>query len=251
MDPQSQFCHNTECPARGKRGLGNIGIHSRRERRYYCKVCSKPFAATADTPLSRLHKPVDTYFLVMVLLSHGCPPQACVAAFGLDERTVSAWMEKAGSHCEAVHKHVVAEGKVELKHVQADELWVKLVGRKVWMAMAVCATSRLWLGGVVSRHRDKQLVNALARLVRACASSPCVLICTDGLSRHRRGGNRLMPPVRHSLSIAGLPVIRTGVRRLVAFQNAAHAGGLVYEVSDPQAKDGWQDYRAVGEEMIG
>ncbi len=70
-------------------------------------------------------------------------------------------------------------------------------------------------------------------------------------SVHRRGGNRLMPPVRHSLSIAGLPVIRTGVRRLVAFQNAAHAGGLVYEVSDPQAKDSWQDYRAVGEEMIG
>ncbi len=53
-----------------------------------------------------------------------------------------------------------------------------------------------------------------------------------------------------SLSGAGLPVFRTGVRRLVAFQKAALAGVPVYEVPDPRAKDGWQDYLAVGEEMM-
>jgi len=41
------------------------------------------------------------------------------------------------------------------------------------------------------------------------------------------------------------------LQRLVAFQKAALAGVSVYEDSDPRAKDGWQDYRAVGEEMIG
>ena len=184
MDPQSQICHNTQCPARGKGGLDNIRVHSIKERRYKCDTCGKTFAATKGTALYRLHKPVEVYFLVMVLLSHGCPPQACVAAFGLDERTVSDWVAKAGSHCEAVHKHLVAGSKMELEHVQADELWVKLVGRKVWMAMAMCATSRLWLGGVVSQHRDKQLVNALAKLVRACAADPRLLVCTVGLSSY-------------------------------------------------------------------
>ena len=36
MDPQAQFCHNPDCPARGQAGLGNIRIHSRKERRYRC-----------------------------------------------------------------------------------------------------------------------------------------------------------------------------------------------------------------------
>ena len=29
MDPQAQFCHNPDCPARGQLGLGNIRVHSR------------------------------------------------------------------------------------------------------------------------------------------------------------------------------------------------------------------------------
>ena len=31
MDPQAQFCHNADCPARGQLGLGNIRVHSRTE----------------------------------------------------------------------------------------------------------------------------------------------------------------------------------------------------------------------------
>ena len=29
MDPQTQFCHNPDCPARGQLGLDNIRVHSR------------------------------------------------------------------------------------------------------------------------------------------------------------------------------------------------------------------------------
>ncbi len=52
-----------------------------------------------------------------------------------------------------------------------------------------------------------------------------------------------------SLAGAGLPVFEGGIRRLVAFQKAALAGVPVFQVADPRARDGWQDYRAVGEEM--
>ena len=30
MDPQTHFCHNPDCPARGQRGLDNIRVHSRK-----------------------------------------------------------------------------------------------------------------------------------------------------------------------------------------------------------------------------
>ena len=111
---------------------------------------SGPFAETIDTPFYRLHKPAELAVLVLTLLSHGCPTQAIVAAFGLDERTVARWLACAGQHCQRVHEHLVEQGQVDLQHVQADELWVKQVGTKVWMALALAVPTRLWLGGVIS-----------------------------------------------------------------------------------------------------
>ena len=37
----------------------------------------------------RLHESAELLVLVVTLLCHGCPVQAIVAAFGLDERTVA------------------------------------------------------------------------------------------------------------------------------------------------------------------
>src|SRR5437764_278746 len=38
MDPQSVFCPNSDYPARGQRGRGNVQIHSQQERRYRCSL---------------------------------------------------------------------------------------------------------------------------------------------------------------------------------------------------------------------
>ena len=86
MDPQSQFCHNPDCTARGQLGLGNIRVHSRKERRYRCTTCGQTFAATRDTPFYRLKKSLDLVTIVITLLCHGCPVQAIVAAFAKRER---------------------------------------------------------------------------------------------------------------------------------------------------------------------
>ena len=183
MDPQAHFCPNPDCPASGQRGRGNIRVHSRTERRYRCLRCRRTFAATTDTPFFRLKHAADLVTTVLTLLCHGCPLQAIVAAFGLDERTVAAWQARAGRHCQQIHEHLVERGQVEVGHVQADELWVKLVGRKVWQAMAMAAPSRLWLGGVISPHRDGALIRRLVERVRACARRLDILVCVDGLSR--------------------------------------------------------------------
>src|SRR3972149_5024406 len=159
-----QFCHNPDCTARGQVGQGNISVHYRPEQRYRCKTCGVTFAATKGTPFFRLHKAKDLFTLVITLLTHGCPLQAIVAAFGMDERTVSAWGERAGLHCQKVHEAVVQQGQVDLGHVQADELWVKMVGKKVWMAMAMAVPSRLGLGGGPRMHRDLALVRKLVQM---------------------------------------------------------------------------------------
>jgi transposase-like protein len=184
MNPQAQLCHNTQCPARGQRGQGNIRVHSRLEQRYRCTTCGQTFAATRDTLFYRLRTAADVVTIVLTLLSHGCPTPAIVAAFGVDERTVAAWLTRAGQYCQRVHQHMVQQGRVDLQHVQADELWVKPVGRRVWLGMALAIPSRLWLGGVISPQRARVLIATLVQMIRSGGCSLAILVCVDGLTSY-------------------------------------------------------------------
>jgi transposase-like protein len=238
MDPRTQCCPNETCRDKGRRGAGTSRVHRRREHRYRCSTCGATFAATRDTPYFRLRTPAERVTLVVTLLCHGCPLQAIVAAFGLDERTIATWWERAGQHCQRLHTHLVRTGEVELGHVQADELWVKLAGRRVWQAMALAVPSRLWLGGVISGHRDLPLIRSLLLPVRACAGTLAVLICVDGLASYvtavrqvfrepgrtgRRGRPRLLRPA--GLLLAQV-VKHTPRRHLVAVSRRVVVGTL-------------------------
>jgi transposase-like protein/IS1 family transposase len=181
MDASKQFCPNEACSARGKMGDGNIRIHSYQPQRYRCGRCKKTFSARRGTMMEGLRSSTELIVIVVTLLSYGCPIQAIVHAYGLDERTVAAWQKRAGKHCHQVHQAIVEQGKVQTHHVQADEIRVK--GRKIvaWMGLAIDGTSRIWMAGVVSIHRDRGLADHLLRQVRACCQ--CVralLVCTDG-----------------------------------------------------------------------
>jgi len=184
MDPHSVFCPNPACPDKGQQGRGNIGIHSQKKQRYRCTTCGKTFAATRGTAFYRLHHSVDLMVLVVTLLCHGCPTQAIVAAFGLDERTVAAWLHRAGGHAARVHTVVVEAGRVEVGQVQADEICVKVRKGRIWQAMALAVPSRLWLGGDLSPTRDGALVTATLRRVAACAASTTLLLCVDGFAAY-------------------------------------------------------------------
>ena len=133
MDPQTQFCPNWACPARGQTGQNNIVIHSRKSARYQCKLCGHTFTATHGTPFYRLRHNADLVSIVVTLIAHGCPLPALVAAYGLDERTVRTWQARSGEHCQQVHEHLVEQPR-DLVHVQADEIRVKLQGLILWLA---------------------------------------------------------------------------------------------------------------------
>lgn len=56
--------------------------------------------------------------------------------------------------------------------------------------------------------------------------------------------------VRSLLTEAQLPLFERGIRRFSAFQKAALKGIPVYDVKDPKAEQAWEDYEAVGKEIL-
>jgi transposase-like protein/IS1 family transposase len=185
MDPTTTCCPNLACPARGQTGRGNIGIHSRKEKRFICTECDRTFSATKGTVFYRLRTSAETVAIVVTLLAHGCPLQAIVAAFGFDERTVADWWARSGRQGQAVQEYLVEQPR-DLGQVQADELRVKKQGGIVWMALAMMVKTRLWLGGEVSEQRDMTLIRQLIERVRRCAAHRPLLVCTDGLCSYIR-----------------------------------------------------------------
>jgi len=128
-----------------------------------------------------LRKPTELIVVVITRLSYGCPLQAIVQAYDLDERTVASWRDRAGLHCQRLHQAVVEQASLDLVHVQADEIRVKGRRMTVWMGLAMMVSTRLWLAGVVSLTRDTRLADRLLAQVRRCAQAvQPLLVCTDG-----------------------------------------------------------------------
>ena len=148
--------------------------------------------------LDGLRKPTELIVIVVTLLAFGCPVQAIVQAYGLDERTVASWRDRAGKHCQQVHQAIIEQGHLDLIHVQADEIRVKARGMVAWMGLTMMVSTRLWLGGVVSRTRDTRLADRLLLQVRACSQAACaLLVCTDGWVAYVRRVGVFEIPVRH------------------------------------------------------
>ncbi len=119
--------------------------------------------------------------IVVTLRCYGCLIQGIVHAFRLDERTVANWRDRAGGHGEMVHREIIEQGKLDLMHVQADEIRVKGCKMIAWMGLAMMVSTRLWLGGIVQLSRDRSLADRLLSQVRRCAL--CLrplLVVTDG-----------------------------------------------------------------------
>jgi transposase-like protein len=239
MNPQEIFCPNIDCPARGQIGKGNIGIHSWKEKRFVCHVCQRTFTTRKSTLFYRLHSDPQLVLLVIALLVYGCPRQAIVHAFHLDERTVRDWWLRAGQQCEALHAYLLGQGQLDLQQVQADEIKVRTQRGSFWMALALTIPTRLWLGGAVSAQRDAALIQRLADQVRRVALCRPLLLAVDGwwayITAFRRafrtrlprrpgeGGRQLLIPWPH---IAIVQVIKPRSDEVWQIQRRIVQGGV-------------------------
>lgn len=179
MNPQAQVC--PRCGADGN--SGQISLHSQRDQRYRCRTCKRTFVETSSTALYRLKKP-ELFATVVSLLAHGCPPQAVMVTYGLSDKTVRDWQRRAGMHCEQVHAQTVLQRQWDLQHIQADELKVTTQAGVVWVALVLMVSTRLWLGGVVSATRGKDLIRACLHYARHCALCRPLLLAVDGLNMY-------------------------------------------------------------------
>ena len=89
------------------------------------------------------------------------------------------------------------------------------------------------------------------------------LMLTVGIIQNIKGANykvllTIIPPrpsrdgddMRQELESQEIPIFKTGIRRFVAYQKATLAGVPVYQSSDPRAADAWEDYLALGKEIL-
>lgn len=146
-------------------------------------VCNTTFSARAGTPLFHRRTDEQTITRVLTLLAYGCPIPAIEAAFALQAQTVRAWLDAAGLHTQALHHAQVVQPR-DLGQVQADEIRVRTQAGVLWMALALMVSSRLWLGGALSPHRDRDLLRRLVDLVAASARLGPLLFVTDGLKTY-------------------------------------------------------------------
>jgi hypothetical protein len=72
--------------------------------------------------------------------------------------------------------------------------------------------SRLWLGGVISPHRDLTLIVAVVRMVRSAARGLAILVCVDGLASYVTAFARVFrDPVRTGRAGRPRPVPTAGL----------------------------------------
>src|SRR6266849_10319958 len=183
--PRRYFAPTWSARQEGKSGKARSSAMGASDPGPGARPAERRGAAKAGSLFAGLRKPTEVIVVVVTLLAYGCPVQAIVHAFELDERTVARWRDQAGRHCEQVHHALVEQGKLDLMHVQADEIRVK--GRQLiaWMGLAMMVPTRLWLAGVLSATRDRALADRLLGQVRACAQRLCGrLFCTDGWSAY-------------------------------------------------------------------
>jgi transposase-like protein/IS1 family transposase len=190
MDLSQCFCPNTDCPARGHTQRGNVRIHDPKRKRLRCTLCASTFSYRTGTPFLALKTEQSLVTLVLALVAHGCPVPAIEAAFGLDRRTVRAWVRKAGDHARFVHEALVLQPH-DIQRVEVDELFARSQAgapkagssrRWLYVFSAICVPTRLWLGGVISAQRDAASARRMAEMVRRAARRGPLLVIVDGFA---------------------------------------------------------------------
>jgi hypothetical protein len=104
---------------------------------------------------------------------------------GYDERTIADWERRGGDHAQQVHAHLVEQEQVGLQHVQADELWVKLVGQRLWLALAL---------GVLREGRQGALVGREGLACSQARPIPGGLRFRQGRREERAPAGAVRPP---------------------------------------------------------
>jgi transposase-like protein len=121
MKTAGQWCDSAFCPDGGKIGANNIKIHSYAERRLRCTTCQRTFSADKGTFFETLRTPRPILLDVIGMLVERNSLRAVSRIKHCKTDAALHWLDLAGQHGAAVHRHLVRD--VHPTQVQVDELW--------------------------------------------------------------------------------------------------------------------------------
>lgn len=126
LDTSFYFCPSEACTNYGKVGSDNQIIGAGRYGRHQtqmlkCKVCGKTFSERRSTPLFHMKADEETFYRAIGCLAEGNGVRETGRIMELDKDTVSAWLEKASKHTEAVSRYLMVN--LHFEEVQLDEFW--------------------------------------------------------------------------------------------------------------------------------
>lgn len=161
---------------------------------------------------------------------------------GDPNRSASGWAKRGELPFKVVDERQAAKYSREFEHIVIDtearpeEADLKALAEGADLLIIPTTPDALSLDAL------RQTVTALTSL----GSERFRILITMVPPRPSRDGEE----ARAMLGAAGLPLFEGQIRRLAAFQKAALAGVPVHAVPDPRAKEGWKDYRKIGEEVL-
>lgn len=161
---------------------------------------------------------------------------------GDPNRSATGWANRGGLPCKVVselqapkhipnHTHIVIDTQARPSRDELQDL--------------ADGCDRL----IIPATPDALSLDALMQTVevlRELGSDSFAILLTVVPPKPSRDGDE----ARTTLTEAGLPLFKTTISRLVAFQKAALQGVPIYQISDPRASLGWKQYQAVGKELL-
>ena len=106
-------CQTDTCKKFGKTRDGH--------QRFRCRTCRKTYSERPERPLGDLRLPVERALLCLQLLCEGSSVRAVERITGTEKKSILRLLVQVGEGCERMLAETVKG--VEVKDVQADELW--------------------------------------------------------------------------------------------------------------------------------
>ena len=120
-------CPNEKCTLFGVAGKGNVTVYGTYERssgkgrKFVCHSCKTTFCDRTNTPFYDLRTDEDKVKMALKMAMRGMSVLGIAEILEIKPSTASAWISRAGMHCEKVDEVVLND--VETPKVEMDELW--------------------------------------------------------------------------------------------------------------------------------
>lgn len=157
-------------------------------------------------------------------------------------RSVSGWAASGSLPFSVIPLHQAARRAREFEHVIADTN----AGMRPEEFKEIVEGCDLLIIPTTPDALSYQALMMTVGLIDGIKGARYKALLTIIPPRPSRDGDEM----RRELEERSIPVFKAGIRRFVAYQKAALAGVPVYKANDPRAQDAWEDYLALGKEIL-